>query len=101
MMPEPPPVTIDQLLSCPTALKILLAMLEHEPVYQFQLTLVTGAHRATIVTAVKLLTDGKIIKIVEPSIHVKNVGEFYALTPHGVHVATHLREFAKSLQNSK
>ena len=80
-------LTIDRLLTCPTTLKILLAMLEHEQVYQFQLTLITGSHRATVVTAIKMLTEGKLIRVVEPKVHVKNTGEFYGLTAQGKDVA--------------
>jgi hypothetical protein len=101
MMPEEPPLTMNKLLEFPTAFRVLLAMLEHGQVYQFQLTLITGAHRATVVTAITLLTQGKLIKTVEPIVYVKNVGEFYALTPHGVHVATRLKELAKSLETVK
>jgi hypothetical protein len=63
--------------------------------------MLTGAHRATLVHALKLLTKANLIKIVEPKVHVKNAGEFYALTSQGVHFANHLKDLAKSLQNSK
>jgi DNA-binding HxlR family transcriptional regulator len=101
MMPEEPPLTISAMLGHPTTFKILLAMLESEQVYQFQLTKMTGAHRATLVIAIKMLTKANLIKVVEPKVRVKNAGEFYALTPHGVHFANHLKDLAKSLQNSK
>ena len=94
-------MTISDLLTRPTTFKILLAMLDSEQVYQFQLTRITGAHRDTLVQAIKMLLKANLIKVVEPKVHVKNAGEFYALTPHGVHVAGHLRELAKSLETPK
>jgi predicted transcriptional regulator len=96
-----PPLTIADLLTHPTTFKILLAMLDFEQVYQFQLTRITGAHRDTLVHAIKLLTKANLIKTVEPKVHVKNAGEFYALTSQGTHFANHLKDLAKSLQNSK
>ena len=95
------PLTIADLLIHTTTFKILLAMLESEQVYQFQLTRMTGAHRDTLVHAIKLLLKANLIKVVEPKVHVKNAGEFYALTPHGIHFANHLKDLAKSLQNAK
>ena len=100
-MHEENPLTIADLLSHPTTFKILLAMMDFEQVYQFQLTMLTGAHRATLVHAIRLLTKANLIKVVEPKVRVKNAGEFYALTPHGAHFANHLKVLAKSLENAK
>ena len=100
-MPEEPHLTITDLLTHPTTFKILLAMLDSEQVYQFQLTRMTGAHRDTLVQAIKILLKANLIKKVEPKAHVKNAGEFYALTPQGTHFANHLKDLAKSLQNAK
>ena len=94
-------LAIAQLLTCPTSFKILLAMAEHGQVYQFQLTMLTGAHRATIMTAIKLLTERKLIKVAESQVRIKNAGEFYALTSHGVRVTNHLKVLARSLENIK
>jgi hypothetical protein len=101
LMPEETPLSIEDLLDHPTTFKILLAMMGFEQVYQFQLTMLTGAHRATLVIAIKLLLKMNLIRVVEPKVHVKNAGEFYALTPRGIHFAGHLKELSKSLQNSK
>jgi hypothetical protein len=94
-------LTIDKLIAHPATMRILLALLEVEQAYQFQLTRMTGVHARSQQTAIKLLIDSKMVKIVQGKTRIRNVGEFYALTPQGMRVAIQLTELAKTLQNSK
>lgn len=94
-------VTVETLIAHPATLRILLALLEVDQAYQFQLTRITGVHARGQQAAIKILIDGKMVRLVQGKTRFRNVGEFYALTPHGIHVAIRLRDFAKALQNSK
>ena len=94
-------LTIDRLIAHPATMRILLALLEVEQAYQFQLTRMTGVHARSQQTAIKLLMDARMVKVVQGKVRIRNVGEFYALTSLGMRVAIQLTELAKTLQNSK
>jgi hypothetical protein len=98
------PVTMIDLIDCPGAFKVLLALMEVDQTYQFQLTRMTGHHSRTLNTATQLLLKAKLIRIVPGRIRIRNVGDFYALTTHGRIVAKcllELQESLKSVPNSK
>lgn len=94
-------ITVETLIAHPATLRILLALLEVDQAYQFQLTRMTGVHARGQQAAIKILMEGKMVRVVQGRVRFRNVGEFYALTSHGTHVAIHLRDFAKALLNSK
>jgi len=97
-------VTLDDLIDCPGALKVLLALDSLDQTYQFQLTRATGHHSRTLNTALKLLVKAKLVRIVPGRTQIRNVGDFYALTTHGRIVAQcllDLQESLKSAPNSK
>jgi len=96
--------TIFELIDCPGALKILLALTEMDQAYSFQLTRITGHHSRTLATAFELLLRGKMLRIVTPKVKIKNTGDYYSLTTHGRIVAKcllDLQESLKSIPNSK
>lgn len=94
-------ITIDDLLKHPATLKILIALADVGQAYQFQLTRITGHHSRMLGEAIDLLMMGRIIKVVPGKVRIRNTGDFYALTPHGVVVAKCLQDLGKTLQNSK
>lgn len=96
--------TILELIDCPSALKTLLALVDVNQAYSFQLTRVTGHHSRTLATAFQILLRGKMIRIVAPKTKIKNTGDYYALTTHGRIVAKcllDLQEVLKSMPNAK
>ena len=96
--------TIVDLIDCPGALKILLALTEIDQAYSFRLTRITGHHSRTLDVAFELLLRGKMLRIVPPKVKIKNTGHYYALTTHGRIVAKcllDLQESLKSMPNSK
>ena len=94
-------VTIDDLLKHPATLKILLALADVGQAYQFQLTRITGHHSRMLAGALELLIRGRMVKIVIGKVRIRNTGDFYALTPHGIVVAKCLQDLGKTLQNLK
>ena len=94
-------ITIDDLLKHPATLKILIALADVGQAYQFQLTRITGHHSRMLGEAIDLLMRGRMIKVVPGKVRIRNTGDFYALTPHGVVVAKCLQDLGKTLQNSK
>ena len=95
------PLTIDDLLKQPVTLKILLALAEVGQAYQFQLTRITGHHSRMLSNALDVLMMGKLVKIVPGKVRIRNTGDFYALTPHGVVVAKSLQDLGNTLGNAK
>ena len=94
-------VVLEELLNHPSTMKVLLALLEMDQAYVFQLTRVTGHHSVTLNGAIEILLRGKILKVVPGKTRIKNTGDFYALTPHGVVVAKCLQDLGKTLEDSK
>ena len=94
-------VILEQMLSCPTTMKILLALLDEKQAYQSQLARLTGGVPPTILTALAILMDAKLITTTRPERPKKNTKDFYELTARGHHVANHLKELARSLENGK
>lgn len=80
-------VTIWDLLDNPVAMKILLALLNVNYAYQFELTKLTGHHSLMLKKGIELLTVGKMIRVIEPKSRHGNTGDFWALTPHGRTIA--------------
>lgn len=96
--------SIIELMDCPGALKVLLALTEIDQAYSFQLTRITGHHSRTLEVAFELLLRGKMLRTVPPKKRIKNTAEYYALTTHGRMVAQcllDLQESLKSVPNSK
>jgi DNA-binding HxlR family transcriptional regulator len=97
-------ITLNDLIDCPGALKVLMALTEVDQTYQFQLTRMIGHHSRTLNTALNLLMKAKLVRIVPGKVRIRNVGDFYALTTHGRIVAKcllDLQESLKSAPNSK
>ena len=92
-------VTMTDLIDCPGAFKILLALMTVESTYQFQLTRITGHHSRTLNTATQLLLKAKLIRIVPGKARIRNVGDFYALTTHGRIIAKCLLDLQESLKS--
>ena len=95
------PITIQDLLNRPAALKVLLALADVGQAYQFQLTRITGHHSRMLNNALDVLMMGKLIKIVPGKVRIRNTGDFYALTSHGMVVAKCLQDLGKTLENAK
>jgi hypothetical protein len=91
--------TIIELIDCPGALKVLLALTEIDQTYSFQLTRITGHHSRTLEVAFKLLLRGKMLRVVPPKVRIKNTGDYYALTTHGRIVAKCLLDLQESLRS--
>ena len=51
--------------------------------------------------ALDVLMMGKLVKIVPGKVRIRNTGDFYALTPHGVVVAKSLQDLGNTLGNAK
>lgn len=92
---------IDELLNCPATMKILLILLDVDEAYQFQLTRMTGHHSRMLTTALTILIAKKLVRVVPPKYQYKNIGDFYALTPHGRMVANSLRALSKDIESVK
>lgn len=94
-------VVLEELLNHPSTMKILIALLDMDQAYVFQLTRVTGHHSVTLGGAIDILLRGKMIKVVPGKTRIKNTGDFYALTPHGIVVAKGLQDIARTLESMK
>ena len=94
-------VKIDDLLNHPATLKVLLALANVGQAYQFQLTRITGHHSRMLGEALEILMRGRMIKVVPGKVRIRNTGDFYALTPHGVVMAKSLQELARALEAAK
>ena len=94
-------VLLEELLNHPSTMKVLLALLEKDQAYVFQLTRITGHHSVTLGGSIAILLRGKMVKVVPGKTRIKNTGDFYALTPHGMVVAKCLQDLGKTLENSK
>lgn len=91
----------EELINCPATLKILLALLAVEEAYSFQLTRMTGHHSRMIDRAMTMLIAKKMVKVVPAKIKFKNIGDFYALTPHGRVIANSLHEIQEAIENAQ
>ena len=94
-------VKIDDLLNHPATLKVLLALANVGQAYQFQLTRITGHHSRMLGEALEILMRARMIKVVPGKVRIRNTGDFYALTPHGVVVAKCLQDLGKTLESAK
>jgi len=51
--------------------------------------------------ALEILMRARMIKVVPGKVRIRNTGDFYALTPHGVVVAKCLQDLGRTLEDSK
>jgi predicted transcriptional regulator len=91
----------EDLLNCPVTMKILLMLLQVDEAYSFQITRMTGHHSRMINTAIGILIEKKMVRIVQPKVQYKNIGDYYALTPHGRVIANSLREVSEAVESVK
>jgi DNA-binding HxlR family transcriptional regulator len=96
-MDEGTRLKIDLFCDRPTTARILLALLEKEEAYQFQLVRIVGTQPRSISEALEVLIEKKLVKPVQPKHKIGCTGDYYSLTPHGQVVANMLRELGEIL----